>query len=174
MKSYFTGRAVAVYLALCLLTGVCAGFKACTPSDKKEAITWSKDIRGSLISARPLIIKLKPELAGPLDKIINTSGELITAIEASNNVEALRLIAELTPIFESIAAEFTNDVKILTILAIVDIGLHFLVNHLPDATIANAPPGSAPVKTVLEFRDKQVWGCAYRPDKCKGNIKKAV
>lgn len=165
MRNQLSARLIVTYLALCLTLSFTAGFKACSQSDKEKSIAWAKDIRGALVSARPLIVKLKPELAGTIDKIITASGDLIPALETSNSTDALRILTDLIPVFESIAAQFTDNVQVLTALALVDIGLHFLVNHIPATTAARAP--SATQSAIVKYKNTQVWGCAYRPDKCE-------
>jgi hypothetical protein len=49
-------------------------------------------------------------------------------------------------------------------LALVDIGLHILLNHFPSTIRANSEIG--------DYARKPVWGCNFYPEKCKNGVPK--
>jgi hypothetical protein len=56
---------------------------------------------------------------------------------------------------------------ILAALAITDIGLHLLLNHLPAGQVSQAR--RAGLNAAVAFKAQRVWGCDYR--KCPGGLK---
>jgi len=54
-------------------------------------------------------------------------------------------------------------------LALVDIGLHILLNHFPPAPSIIASQENS---VLAEYAAKPVWGCGYYPEKCKNGVPK--
>jgi hypothetical protein len=162
---------VTLALVICLCFSA-LGFKACSQSQQQKNIAWAKDVVSSLRAGRPYLAVIKPELLADYDKAINLGDSALLAVQAGNAQGAIELITELLPIFSAAAAAFTNNSTALAALALADIGLHFLLNHLPRTIIiaAKQRTGAARVNGVdpiTAFEQEQVWGCAYLPDKCK-------
>ena len=150
-----------------------------TPAEQKaEFLSYAKDINQAFISFGPIIAAHKPEWKSKWDTATSISAQVIKAVEASNETEVVRLIAELIPIVNETVAQFTDNTTALIILAAADIGLHLLVNHYNPSESSGRPSAAArrgPEGTLLEFKTKPVWGCSYLPDKkaCKA-LRKAA
>jgi hypothetical protein len=161
-----------LFIPLLLTATLCfvsLGF-ACSKSEKDQNVAFARDVVNSLNDARPLIVQLRPQIAARYDQAINSAGRLVTAIENSNQTEAIGLLTDLIPVVSDVAAQFTNNTKVLTVLALANIGLHFLVNHIHTAEGAATARRSASASrdVVFEFDAQPVWGCDYKPEKCKG------
>jgi len=162
-----------LFIPLLLTATLCfvsLGF-ACSKSEKDQNVAFAKDVVNSLTDARPLIVQLRPQIAVRYDQAINSARRLVTAIENSNQTEAIGLLADLIPIVSDVAAQFTDNTKVLAILALANIGLHFLVNHIHTAAgvaTARSAADSAAREVIFEFDAQPVWGCDYKPEKCKG------
>lgn len=162
-------------LALILVLAFGALAAKCDKSEHDQNIAWAKDINVALHRAQPFVIDLKPSLASAYAKVLPAGDKLITALEANDIANAIELLRVIVPIFTETAAAFTDNKQVLAVLALGDIGLHVLLNRLtPDeATAAAKKTGVASesirrVDVLREYRDQQVWGCNYRPEKCKG------
>lgn len=145
-------------------------YKACSKPDRAKAVAFAKDVRDALVRAEPYVVnalnaKGKQALAASFTKIVPYGSRLLVAVEGSDGATALEVIADIVPVFNAIAAEFTNDIAVLSILALADIGLHFLASHLVKAAES---ANTSISNTVQEFARQQVWGCAYHPKKCEG------
>lgn len=145
-----------------------------TPDQKKaEFVAYAKDINTAFISAGPLIAQLKPELKPKWDKGTRIAGQVLVAVEAVNETEVTRLIIELIPIFTEVAAEFTDNTRVLVILALADIGLRVFANHYrPDSSVSSGRPSAAGNVTAAKmraFKNRPKWRCR---DSVSGQFKK--
>lgn len=55
-------------------------------------------------------------------------------------------------------------------LALVDIGVHVLLNHFPPTPTPSA--ASRENSALADYATKPVWGCSYYPEKCKNGVPK--
>lgn len=143
--------------------------QVCKDGEKAAFIAWAKDINGVFKSARPHIARLKPSLLSKWDAGTAITDKLILAVQESNEVDIARLVGDLIPVVEEVAAQFTDNVTVLTILALGNIGLHFFLNHLPPITPSmrdTATSQGLAVDTLVNFKAQPIWGCKYLPDKC--------
>lgn len=163
-------------LLLCaLLVFTTAGFDACDEKPSKEKfLAYAKDINHAFITFGPIIAQDRPALKAKWDIGTGITERVIAAVEASDKTEVVALIADLIPLVNEVAAEFTNNRTALIILAGADIGLHFFVNHYSRDEVAKASSkkGSSRVATsdpmvIEEFRQRRAWGCDYKPERCK-------
>lgn len=164
------------------------GAGSCSKSERDQNIAWAKDISTALHRAEPHVVALKPSIAQNFARALPIADNIVEAIQKDNIENVKDLLRKLVPIFTEATAAFTDNKQVLAILALGDIGLHVLLNHIPDAqivitTTAKVTPkkggevvtesvraaGDDDLRVLREYRDQQVWGCAYLPKKCQGN-----
>lgn len=150
-----------VFFSLGLQGGGCNN-----PGNKQQNVAFAKDVVNSLQSALPLVRELNPRAGEVLARGIPIAQDIVKAIEVNDSQNALQLLSALLPIINSTAAEFTGNTKVLTILAIADIAVHFLLNHQPQIAKAARAAGRKG-SVVADYANQPVWGCQYRPDLCK-------
>lgn len=166
------------------------GADSCSKSERDQNIAWAKDIQTAVHRAEPHVIALRPGIAKNYARALPIADSIVAALE-NNKIETVKdLLRELIPIFTEATATFTDDRTVLAILALGDIGLHVLLNRLPDDQVIAAAADSAPKKggvraaaaratkedldTLRAYRDQQTWGCAYLPKKCVDNVEKVT
>jgi hypothetical protein len=142
------------------LVEVASGF-ACS---KADLTATAKDVLDSLKSAQPYITQLLPAKAAVFAALVEEAGKLVTAVASSNKQDALNLLADITPVFTEIASDLHGNSTVLAILAVADIGLHFLVNHIQVPTNGRL---SARMGRIAAFKAQRSWGCDYHPEKCR-------
>lgn len=133
---------------------------------KAEFLSYAREVRSALSDLQPLVSSIKPAAGEIVAKALPVADQVIAAIESGNVTTATELLRTLLPLVNSVTAMFTNDTNILAIAAIANIGLHFLINHLP------LPPASTKMARrvsdpLVQFKDEPVWGCDFHPDRCK-------
>lgn len=153
------------------------GFDACKKGDggitKEQGIAFARDIASSVRSALPLVSQLKPAAGRILEQAIPIADSVISAVERSDLNSTVSLLNQLIPIIDQTVAQFTANVKVLTLLALADIGIHFLINHADDIfgskAVAKARRGAnvATVDAVTQYAGRTVWGCKHVPEKCQ-------
>lgn len=161
MRSIRPLTALLLCSALLLTT---TGFDSCerkgTPDEQKaEFISYAKDIHQAFVAAGPLIAQLKPNLKSKWDKGTVIAGHIITAVEATNETEVSKLLVELIPIFTEVAAEFTDNTKVLVVLLLADIGLRFFANHYKVTSEVSGRSASAGGARVRAFANRPKWRC---------------
>lgn len=158
-------------ITLCaLLVFTTAGFQGCdSKPDKAQFLAYAKDINNAFVQFGPIIAQDKPSLKAKWDIGTGITEKVIAAVEASNKTEVIGLIADLIPLVNEVAAEFTNNRTALIILAGANIGLHAFVNHYkPDKVSSGSKRAAQSDPLVIEeFRSKPAWGCTYLPERCK-------
>jgi hypothetical protein len=147
-------------LATCLIYAS-LGF-ACS---KAQLTSTAKDVLGALKDAQPFIAQLLPGKAAAFAALIPEAERLVAAVQNSDKATALALVADIGPTLSQIAADLHANANVMAILAVANIGLHFLVNHLP-ATVGKGASASPVMARAMQFKQEAVWGCRYRPDKC--------
>jgi hypothetical protein len=132
---------------------------------KSQLTASAEDVLSALTQAQPYINQLLPQKAAIFATLIGDAGRLVVAVKASDKTTALQLIADISPVFSDIATSLHGNATVLTILALADIGLHYLANHIPASALASAGPTR--MANLSTFKAQRMWGCDYRPDKCK-------
>jgi hypothetical protein len=151
-----------------LLSVAGLGFAKCGDKTQREKdLVWAKDIATACAKAEPLVAQLNPEFAPTYHQLVVASQKVIAAVDASDAETAAQLLREMVPIINQTVALFTNNTKVLTILAIADIGIGVLLNHLPESPQASIPGQAGQIDVLVEYKNQRRWGCDYRPEKCK-------
>jgi hypothetical protein len=137
---------------------------ACT---KSQLVASGNDIV-AVVSVQALIdavAALSPTALADLLRVTPLAKELVTAIQNGNSTTAAGLVAEIFPVIENIAKSFNANPKIMALLALADIALKFLVNHLPPAPVV----ASATQRKLGALKSERAWGCDYLPadKRCK-------
>lgn len=145
---------------------VCLSIATMAPTCSKDQLTASaKDVLSALKDASPQIAQLLPGKAAAFAALIPKAEALVDAISKSDKTTALGLISDLGPSISQFAADLGGNQTVLAILAIANIALHFIVNHIA----AVAPPARArqspQMRMVIEFKNEETWGCKYVTDK---------
>lgn len=129
---------------------------------KAVLVAFAEDAFVSLKQAQPYITTLLPQKAEQWAKVVASAEKLVAAVKASDKVTAVALLADITPTVQEIVGDLGGNVTVLTILAVADIALHFLVNHISlDPVVVGANPK---LVKLVGFKNAEVWGCKYRPD----------
>lgn len=135
------------------------GMPAC--SSQQRAATCS-DIVTGLGEAQRQGVKVPPQL-------LELGPQICTAIGASDNLKAKTLIAAFLPLLDQLIASAGRGPA----LALVDIAIHIVINHLPAGAVVAAAKGQPRRpedegdRVINDYRSRAVWGCAYHPEiKC--------
>jgi hypothetical protein len=155
-------RLTAVLLACALLT-----FTAC-PS-KVTLLSSATDVLQSLTDAQPLINQLLPKASGKITNAITIATKMKDAIAKSDADSAAAYLSDLIPVFQSIVNNdlpglpVATQTEILVVLAVGNIALHFLLNHLQSnlPVVASALP-TAKQRALDSFASEAVWGNRYK------------
>jgi hypothetical protein len=77
--------------------------------------------------------------------------------------DAKALLRAFVPRFDA----FVNQHGHTKGLALIDIGVHVLLNHLfPSTPASTTALTGTPDDAVIEYRARAVWGCSFYPEKC--------
>jgi hypothetical protein len=162
------GLAIALLLSVCTLP-VTVGFKGCSKQQTEATI---QDALDALNSAEANVLAALPNLANDYHQLQSWAIDIKSALDAADSLKAKSLITSFLPLFDKVAGQLGANKKWL---ALVDISIHVVLNHLP-SDAANAPAGksrsaasSDDDSIITEYRNRVVWGCQYRPEKCKTN-----
>jgi hypothetical protein len=135
---------------------------------KESLLSNAQDVISSLRSAAPLIESLIPQSAGKLTTALTIAEKLRAAIQAGDTSNAVILLSDLVPTFQSIVNEDLAGLTagqrtaILAALAVADIALHFLVRNL----LEKAPPSAGPrLNRLQSFSQEPVWGEQFKKRK---------
>jgi hypothetical protein len=84
---------------------------------------------------------------------------LVAAIKAGDFTTALSSVNAIFPVIDIVAAALHANTQILRYLALGNIALHFIINHvksqLVDVTVSPA------MQTAIDYGSQPAWGCAY-------------
>lgn len=138
--------------------------------NKSDIVSSTDDVLTSLRVAAPLIGQFLPGSTERINQAITIAEKLRTAIAANDHSNALQLLSELVPVFQSIVE---NDIpqihsaatrtQIMAALALADIGLHLLVRRFVEADTAGAVRVAASNRDVLRaFAQQPVWGDRFK------------
>ena len=153
--SSFKFRVAALVLVSALTFATLVSQTACT---KGQMVAAAKDVASALHDAQPFITQLVPGKAARFAQAVGEAEKLVTAIEASDKTTAASLIADIFPAIDEVASDLGANTKVLAILAIANISLHFLVNHLPQSKML-AVAGGATYAKLAAFKQRPVWRC---------------
>ena len=134
---------------------------------KASLLSNATDVLSSLQAAQPLINQLVPSASPKIAQAVSIATKLKDAIAANDSKSAAALLIGLIPTFSSIVNEDINALTaaqkttILAALALADIGLHYLVNHLQ----TSMPTAAGPKSPVTIFSGEEVWGLKYKTKK---------
>jgi hypothetical protein len=149
-------------------------YKACEKSDRDKALAYAADIADAFRESAPLITQLAPDFAERFNKGVAISAGIIVAVKASQANTVITLLRDLVPIAEQTFARFSSNTQVLTVFALADIGIHFLINHFTGAggaliiaEGAREDPARAQAAPVVQrYQKRVIWGCQYQPKAC--------
>jgi hypothetical protein len=155
-----------VLLALVILI-VPLGFMSCSKSQLEASANdvLSVVTNAELINALQVI---SPGAVAQLAKLVPEARALILAIQNGNTTNAAQIIATIFPVIEQIAAVIINLSSAgMAILAIANIALHFLLNHLPASPVMMAT--SPTFRKLTDYKNQRAWGCDFhaKDRRCK-------
>lgn len=137
----------------------------CKTGDKDQFVRYAGDVISSLNAARPLIAQYLPGATEKIDQAVAIAEKMRTALAASQSTEAFGYLHDVIVLFEDVIEHDVPQIKdealrakILTALAIADIALNFLANHLPKPATVSVTQQDK----VAEFAAKPVWGEKYK------------
>lgn len=122
---------------------VTAGFKGCSnqPSDpagkKAQALKFARSLNTAIATIGPIVVAAKPALAVGIGKATAAASKITTAIEQDSTTSIPLLVADILPVFNQIAAEFTQNRAVLVGLAVADIALEWFAENF----VAALPAG---------------------------------
>ena|SRR5581483_11499093 len=154
-------KAISLVLAVAVLSAF-----TCS---KNGVLSNASDVLSSLRAAQPLVTQLLPSASASLAQSLDIAGKLKDAIAHNDATNAAEYLRALIPVFEDITEHDVPQIKdegtktrILTALALADIGLSLLANHYK-ASQSNTPAMTARrADPVSNFAAKAVWGRKYR------------
>jgi hypothetical protein len=156
--------------SLLLIAVILATSFAATCS-KNDLATYASDVTFSLRAAQPLINQFLPKASSQIAQGLDIAEKLKDAIVSSQSTTAVGYMEDLIPIFQAIVRDNIPQIhdpnvrtQIMAALALADIGLHFLVNHLQKNS-SGAEMMAQSKHSIAEFAKEPVWGKAYRASK---------
>ena len=156
-------RLVRRILAVGLIFVVSTGWMC----SKDNLVRNAEQVINSLTTAKPLIVRFVPAAGPKIDQGLSIAGKLKTALQNSQSNEAFGYLHDLIVVFEDIVEHDIPQIhdpavitSILAALAIADIALSFLANHIPHpVAAAQAKPK---LDRVSAFAKKEVWGNRFK------------
>jgi len=134
---------------------------------KDQLLASAQDIldvvtNASLIKALQV---LSPGAVARLAGLVPVAKDLIAAIKSGDTSNALALINTIFPVIEEVAAIIVGaNPQVAAILAIANIALHFIINHVKAGVPQVASmASSAAVSQALDYGSRTAWGCQYHP-----------
>jgi hypothetical protein len=136
--------------------------------NKASVTSAASDVLNSLRDAQPLIERLLPKASGDINEAVTIASKITDAIKVSDSTTAATLLQDLIPVFQNIV---NNDLKqlsvaqqteILTVLALANIGLHFLIDHLQNNAPSLMANTGVKAKALAAFAKEDVWGLRYK------------
>lgn len=145
------------------LTGTVAVVLVETGCSKSLLIASAEDVL--TVVTDPNLIKalqvLSPGGVARLASLVPVAKDLIAAIKNGDTSNALALVNAIFPVIEEIAAIIVGVNPIATaILAVANIGLHFIINHV-QAKVPTMARMSPAVRQALDYGAQAAWGCQY-------------
>lgn len=111
---------------------------------------------------------LSPPLLAKIETLVPTAKDLITAIKNGDTSTALAAVNTIFPVIEEAFALFSGgNPAVLAVLALANIALHFIINHVKTTKTARAAraAGVHSVTVALDYEAQPTWGCNIRKDK---------
>lgn len=100
------------------------------------------------------------EAVAKLRSIEPTARSLVAAIRAGDTSTAIGLINTIFPVINELAAALHASQKALGVVALANIALHFIINHVKDSLPKRAALTPEMVK-ALSYGNDPAWGCDY-------------
>jgi hypothetical protein len=159
----------ALMFSICTLP-VIVGFKGCSKQQTEATI---QDAIDTLDASESEIVSAFPNVKDEYQQLRSWAVDIKAAIAASDSLKAKSIIKSFLPLFDKVLGLVGVKKKSL---ALVDIAIHVVLNHLPANTIvvANGKQKSAAIKVednddsiIIEYSSRPVWGCQYLPKRCQ-------
>jgi hypothetical protein len=133
---------------------------------KDQLVASAEDVLDVVTSTELMkaLQAISPPGLAKLESLVPTARDLLSAIKNGDTSSALALINTIFPVIEEIAALLVGvNPAALGILALANIGLHFIINHTKSSApkMARAVPA---VRQALEYGAQPMWGCQYVQD----------
>ena len=129
------------------------GFKGCTKAQKNAACNDISD--GFRLESTQF----------PKDKVLaelKTDSVTICDIFASGGSVPVALVKAFLTRFDAFVQAHGQSEA----LGLIDIGIHVILNHLPTSVAAQSESIQDTDAIIQEYRNRPIWGCQFRPDKC--------
>lgn len=140
---------------------VIAGAAMCS---KDQLVASAQDVL-DVVQDKALMAALQlvsPELVGKVLASEPTAKNLLAWIKAGDFTNAIAAVNSLFPLIDEIAAQFHASPKALGIVAVANIALHFIINHVQaNASGSATRANSRAVQTAAAYGAQPVWGCDY-------------
>lgn len=126
---------------------------------KDQLVASAQDVL-DVVTSPEVLAALPAGAAAKLRSIEPTARSLVAAIKAGDTSTAIGLVNTIFPIVNEIAAVLHASQKALGIVALANIALHFIINHVKDALPARAALTPEMVQ-ALSYGNDPAWGCDY-------------
>lgn len=141
-----------------------------TACSKDQLVASAEDVLSVVTDkvVNDALAAISPFALAKLAKIIPSARDLVAAVKNSDSSLAAGLVADIFPVISEIAVLLSASPVAMGVLALANVGLHFLLNHLPSGSQAKSPKvrGSVSTETVdslQTFKSERVWGCDFLP-----------
>ena len=141
-----------------------------TACSKDQLVASAEDVL-SVLTDQTLIKALQalsPPMLAKIEALVPTAKDLITAIKNGDTSSALAAVNTIFPVIEEVFALFSGgNPAVLAVLALANIALHFIINHVKTTKAAKAArvAGIAAVQVADDYGNRPAWGCNLRQDK---------
>jgi len=143
---------------------VTTGFVGCS---QDQLVASAKDVLDVLKSSsvQNALSTLAPGVLGEVLAAVPTAERLVELIRNSDFTNATAIINSLFPLIDEIADAVKASPKVLAFVALANIALHFIINHVKASAPASMIVQNQQMQRAIELGDKPVWGCNLRKDK---------
>lgn len=154
----------ALQLTAVISLPVIVGASKCDIS-KDQLVASGKDVL-DVVQDKAVIAALQavsPEAVAKLLASVPTATNLLAWIKTGDFTNAIAAVNSLFPMIDEIAALLHASPKVLGIVALANIALHFIINHVQAnaQSVVRASSSSRAVQTALSYAAQPTWGCDY-------------
>lgn len=121
-----------------------------TPDKKAEALAKARSLNNAIRNVARIVTSIKPALGSILVKATNASDQIITAITNDNATSIPKLLADIFPVIDQVAAEFSNDKTVLIFLALADVALSYFTDQFTLAVGAQVTSPNTPTARAIK------------------------
>lgn len=108
---------------------------ACPKSEHDRNVAFARSFLSSTRAVEAIIVADRPDLQAKWDKVIDNAGKLVEAVAASDSTSTAKLIRDILPTFNEVAAAFTNNRNFLIAIAVGEVALDFFIAQFPQNAV---------------------------------------